>query len=293
MTIPGQSSNGSQDGKSDENNAGTGDGTLQVGDKAYTPEDVTKLINSQATATQAMQEVAEIKAAAEKYGIDPKTFVEQAEGSFSVMSSLMDQGVIDNKGTLLRKENNPKVVVGDLEKESSLDDLFGISGQQTQDKGKDKTMNIVLDALKKIPELVEQSKKTAEQVAALDQTQANIIRTSIQDKILLKHPGLDSEDVSRVLAQAMQDRSKDVYEHARTLAEKKGGQLDEIRKQHAKEFGIDLKKYDENKLLESEPGGGAAILIEGKKMSFKKGVKGSVTPKEAMMDFMSRSAQKI
>lgn len=283
-------SNGSQGDKPIENSAGTGEGTLQVGDKTYTPEDVAMLVNGQATATQAMQEVADIKAAAEKYGIDPKTFVEQAEGSFSVMSTLIDQGVIDSKGAILETKPGPDTSLKP-ETDDSLEGLFGVP-KPTQPTGNDKTMSVIQDALQKIPELVEQNKKLTEQLESLDQTQSNIIRTNIQEKIQDKFKNLDTEDVSRVFALAMQDRSKDVYVHAEAFSKVKSARTDELRKQHAEEFGIDLDKYNENKLLESEPGYGAAVQVKGKKLSFKK-KDGAVTPKQATVDFLNRQMQKI
>ena len=265
-----------------------GAGKIQVDGKDYSVEDVQNIIKQGQSATQKAQEVAGVLAAAQKYGVDPETYIAQAEGAFGVMSQLIADKVIDEKGNILKvKAQETK---GD---ETGGDDdfmkLFNLPAGDTKGLGgADKIAAIVSKALG--PQF-EEMKKLGERVAAVDKTQGDMIRLNLQEKVMTKFPVLKPSDVSQAFGSAMNDRSKSLWEHAEALANVKTAELSSIRSEHAKEFGIDVTKFDENKLKEQEAGGGAGVLYKGKKFSFdpKKGDADSVSPLKASMEFLERS----
>lgn len=263
-------------------------GKIQVDGKDYSVEDVQNIIKQGAAATQKAQEVAGVLAAAEKYGVDPETYIAQAEGAFGVMSQLIQDKVIDEKGNILKAavEKPPAPEPGG---DDDFMKLFNLSAGNTSDlKGADKVAAIVAKALG--PQF-EEMKKLGERVAAVDKTQGDMIRLNLQEKVMSKFPALKPSDVSQVFGSAMNDRSKSLWEHAEVLSNAKTAELGEMRKTHAKEFGIDITKFDENKLKEQEAGGGAGVLYKGKKFSFdvKKGDPDAVNPLKASMEYLERA----
>ena len=265
-----------------------GAGKIQVEGKDYSAEDVQNIINQGKAATQKAQEVAGVLAAAEKYGVDPETYIAQAEGAFGVMSQLIADKVIDEKGNILKATvQEPKVK--EPEGDDDLAKLFNLSTGNTSDlKGAEKIAAIVSKALG--PQF-EEIKKLGERVAAVDKTQGDMIRLNLQEKVMAKFPVLKPSDVSQAFGSAMNDRSKSLWEHAEALANEKAAELASLRTAYAKEFGVDVTKFDENKLKEQEAGGGAGVLFKGKKFSFnpKKGDPDSVSPLKASMEFLERS----
>ena len=278
--------------QSGENEETKDDGTIQVDGKDYSVEDVQNLVKQGVSATQKTQEVAGILAAAEKYGVDIDTYLGQAEGAFGVMSQLIADKVIDEKGTIIKQE--PVKSTGDhSDEEMNLDKLFNLSPEDTKGlAGADKVAAIVAKALG--PQL-EGIKKLSEKVAAVDKTQGDMIRLSLEEKVVSKFPNLKPNDVSQVFGSAMQDRSKSLWEHAEAASEAKAGDVSSLREEHAKEFGVDLSKFYEYKLREQEAGGGAGVLFKGKKFSFnaRKGDAETVSPAKAAAEYIEsvRSSQ--
>ena len=269
--------------KSEETNVA---GKITVEGKDYSQEDVENLVKQGASATQKMQEVAGIKAAAEKYGVDVETYLGQAEGAFGVMSQLIADKVIDEKGNTIKVESKKPADEENLEGDVDLDKLFNLSGGDTKGlKGVDKVAAIVAKALE--PQL-EGMKKLGERVAAVDKTQGDMIRLNLEEKVMSKFPNLKPSDVSQVFGSAMQDRSKSLWEHAEVASKVKASDVNSLRETHAKEFGIDLEKFDENKLKEQDAGGGAGVMFKGKKFSFnaKHGDKDAVTPAKAAAEYI-------
>ena len=106
-------------------------------------------------------------------------------------------------------------------------------------------------------------------------------------KLDVRGNNLNDEDVSRLLAIAGADRSKTLVQHAEEFSKKKIGDRASLRAEIAKEFGIDVTKFDANKLREQEAEGDIGALFKGKRFSFKKD-KDSLSPKEAMVEYFKR-----
>jgi len=261
-------------------------GKIEVDGKSYSTEDVQNLVKQGAAATQKTQEVAGILAAAEKYGVDVETYLGQAEGAFGVMSQLIADKVIDEQGNTIKKQVKPKPTDDKQDEEVDLDKLFNLTAGDTKGlQGADKVAAIVAKALS--PQL-EAMEKLGERVAAVDKTQGDMIRLNLEEKVMSKFPNLKPNDVSQVFGSAMQDRSKSLWDHAETASKAKASDISALREEHAKEFGVDLTKFDENKIKEQEAGGGAGVLFKGKKFSFnpKRGDKESVTPLQAANEWI-------
>ena len=267
-------------------------GKIEVDGKEYSAEDVQNLVKLGASATQKMQEVAGIKAAAEKYGVDTETYLGQAEGAFGVMSELIANKVIDEKGNVIKVEKKEESGGDKSGGETDLDKLFNLSGGEAGElKGVDKVTAIIAKALE--PQL-DGIKKLGERVSVIDKTQGDMIRLNLEDKVIGKFPNLTATDVSQVFGSAMNDKSKTLWEHAEAASKVKATDLGSLREEHAKEFGVDLTKFDENKLKEQGAKGGAGVLFEGKKFSFnpKKGDKDTVTPAQAANEYIEAMSSK-
>jgi hypothetical protein len=248
---------------------------VKVGDedKPFTAEDVSNLIAKDAASTQKLQQVATVTKAAEKYGLEPDQLVDQAEGAFAVVSKLVNAGIINEEGEIVqKKEPDPlKPVVSDPVKPDpvtpDLESKIATVVEKTVEK-----------ALGGIPETVD----------AIKNDQARMIRSDLQKQAQDKYPDLTEDDVTKLFGAAMADRKKSFWQHAEEIAETRKTRNSEARAAHAKEFGIDLKKFDANKLNEQDSKGGPAAIIANKKISFKKGEKDSITPKQAMREHFAR-----
>ena len=124
--------------------------------------------------------------------------------------------------------------------------LLNIPPENTSNlQGADKIAAIVAKAIG--PQL-DEIKKIGDRVAAVDKTQGDMIRLQLQEKISGKYPNLKANDISQVFASAMNDKSKDLWGHAEALNAVKTAELAELRKSIGKEFGVDVEKFDANKL---------------------------------------------
>lgn len=231
-------------------------------------EDVTNLIAQQASATQKTQQVASVLQAAEKYGLSPEDLVQQADGAFAVMSDLIDKGLIDNTGKIIEKKVEPGTppVIDPLKPVLPADDTGLVKRMETIEK-----------SLALLPD----------RLGAIERDQTHMIRMDLTDKIKTQHTNLTDDDVTKLFSIAMNDKTKTIWQHAEGLSNVKKSSVADLRKAHAEEFGVDIDKFDANKLNEKDADGGAGVLFKGKKFSFKKGEKDSISPKQATKEYFS------
>lgn len=243
--------------------------------KEFEAKDVENLLAQQAGVTQKAQSIAMIIDAAKKYGLNPEDYVGHAEGAFSIMTKLMDDGVIDKEGKVVATEGE-----GAPKKE---DPPKGTPPQSTKKFEGSEELSTITKTLETIQTKME----------GLEKDQVGMMRVNLEDKILAKHKELSSNDVSKLFGIAMNDPNKSVWQQAEEMVKAKGEAKGEVRKEFATEFGIDLEKWDANKVLEQEAEGGAAAVLAGRKISFgaKHGDKDAVTPKQAMLEFIRRSKE--
>ena len=236
-------------------------------DKTFKAEDIVNLVSQQASATQKTQQVSAVIKACEKFGLDPDAFVNQAEGAFSVIADLIEKGYVDEQGNILEK----KVVKPDINFNQDL----GNKGNNFSD---DKVAAIVSRVLEPI----------AKKLGAIEQDQAQLTRLRISDSIKGNFKNLEDKDISQLFAVASHDRSKTLMQHAGEMSKAKDKGYLDTKRAIAKELGIDLDKFEANKLMEQDAKGGASAMFKEKQFSFKKG-ENKLTPREAMLEFMNRS----
>ena len=239
------------------------------------------MLDNQAASTQKLQENADINTAIARYNTDPKTFLQQAEGAFAVMSDLIGQGLIDEQGKVIPAAPT-------LPQPTTIPPAVVQPASQPIVPGQPSTISD--DAVARIVAKALDDKLTPVQkaIGELDNTQTNMIRTTLGTQIKAAHPDLSDQDISQVFATAMKDNTKDLFGHAEVVAAQKKEMLGAYREHYAKEFGIDLAEHDANKLWEQGPEGGAAAVFKGKKFSFKDG-KDSISPRRAAENFFKGS----
>jgi len=229
--------------------------------KAYTPEDVKSLIGKVQQAEKTSSVAAKAIQAAEKYGLDPDGYIGNAEGAFALLTKLQEEGFLNENWEPVKKEVK--------------DEKKTVQNFQTPDPksviGEEKIAAIVAKAITPFQE----------RISELEGDLSGMLRLDIERQMKAKHENLDDLDVSQVLALAMKDRSKTVWQHAEVKAKAKEMSLGDLRRRHAEEFGINLEEFDRNKLNQQD-GKGTSGFLKGKKLTFNKGKDPkAVTPREA------------
>lgn len=270
--MPGE--NGSDGAGKDQDQGGAQ--KIQVGDKTYTADDIKGLVSQAAKATQVGQVAETVNTIASRYGLDPEGYLGQAELALGAVASLMEKGIIDDQGNLVQGK---RVVENKGEEDKS-----GDTGGEKK-TGKVDPDTIAAAVLERIEGKLSPVFKALD---SIEKTQNHMLRQDLEAKLKSEFSNLDSEDIDRVLASAFKDK-KPVKEIAKTYSEKKAGMISELRKQHAKEFGVNLDDFDANRLNE-QGGGGAAAAFTGKKFSFRGG-KDVVSPREAARAYIEKVRQ--
>lgn len=267
---------------STEQGGQTGDGItaerIKVGEKEYSADDIQNLLSQSEAATQKSQQASAVLNAAEKYGLTPEDLLTQAEGAFSVMANLINDGVIDNQGNLVKKpEGEGKQASSGSNQIPPGSSQGGEGGQPPpgSSNSPDPSVQQALEAVQRMEQKIQD----------IDRAQSGLIRSTFADKLRSQYSNLGDEEIEKVFTNSMNDTTKSIWDHAQEISEGKSRREQDLRKKHAEEFGVDLEKFDENKLKEGGPGGGAAVVPEGKKVSFTKGEK-TVTPREAATEFL-------
>ena len=259
------------------------DTKIKIGEREFSQEELVGTLEKAESLSTKMEEVKEIMAFCEENKVSPDVFLGHAKGALSTLAELVEAGVISDEGEIVKPKEKDK------DKDGGDDWLKSLSSVGDEEKGKlkgaDKAIALALESIGgNLGNLEKRLQKT-------EQMQHDFLRLNLQEKVLEKFPGLDEDDVSRVFGIAANDPlKKGLFEHAKIFEERKKVAMGNLRKEHAKEFGIDLEKFDENKLNEQDSKGGAATLFKGKKFSFKKG-EGNVSPKKAMMEFFRKQNQ--
>ena len=248
---------------------------IDVDGNKVTAEDYKGL---QAKMTQTAQELSAVKTAAQKYGMSPAEYIEQAEGAFGVAAQLISDGIIDNEGNLVKGKADPP-----------------------PDRTPDPDQNIRQGDPSQLAKRLDTVEKALSQIndgiGSVRQDNERVMRLELERQLKGKHPSFTQDDTSRVIAKAMNDRKQDVWQHA-IDHEASMQEMDfERRKKFASDYGLNFDELeakrkaasDPNKLPESGPEGGVGALFKGKKFAFpsmrKTGDKqNTVTPLEAMQE---------
>jgi len=285
------------DGK-DQNAGGAGEGgqnaskSIQVGDKEYTAEDIQSILAQQSEATQVLQQFAEVRKVAERYGLSPLDFVKHAEGSFGVVSELIDKKIIDEHGNLVQAgqsaavdDDDPfKALLGGAVEPSPQQQ------QQQQSQVEDSKMKALLQAFQEIRGT---SQQLAQEVEALKKDNAALLRYNLSVKLKQSFPDLEDSDIDLVIERARGDRTKSLADHAKSIVEKKTNLKKQAQMELAKQLGIENIDEHLNKLKQQKEGGVAA-LAEGKKiqLGLKPKSEDAITAREAAEAFLAAQLER-
>ncbi len=238
--------------------------------KEFGAEDIGNLVAQQASATQKTQQVASLLKAVEKYGATPESFLENAEGSFAVMNSLIEQGVIDPQGNVIKTEPETN--------EPSVPPVVPGTPPATPPVVS-KQAEVTMKAL-----LKESMGGLTEEVTRLREDNVLLMRLRLSDNAKAKFSNLEDDDIAKTFAVAERDKTKTFMEHAEGASKAKLEMYGKLEKDFAKKHGIDLEEVQRKKLIEQDPSSGISALFGEKKMSFKKG-KDNVSPRTATQEY--------
>lgn len=283
--MPEEKAQGDQGQQGGEPDGSGAEIAIELEGKKYGVEEVKQLVNQIGAATQSNQIAAKLKDISGKYGVDPTNYLTQAEGALSVISDLIDRGIIDEKGEIVQNSNKSstgKQSTGD----KNMDDLFGL---ETKEKGEGTGISA-----SNIEDIVAKATQPLVQhISQLQDIQAGMIREDYGKKIQEKFPNLDGEDISRVFAAYQRNKSTGLMEHAKALAERKTSFLEEHEKKLAEKWGVDLEKIKQKEQgdinsVKDAGEGGAGVLFKGKKFSMREKGEGIVSPKEAAREYFGK-----
>ena len=247
---------------------------LKVGEKEYTSDDVAKLEGSVAElgqkAASAEQKAAAFKTVEEfcaKYNLDPQGLVQNADGAFSLVNRLIEEGVIDPTGKVLVSKTAPKDSGRAPDTPPDTEDELDALLKGDIKKNPEKVQKLESMIQRVIKSTMEPVSKTLEELTTV---QTGMLRDRWEQRIKERFPNLESDDVSRVFRAAAEDKKRSLMEVAEIASKQKSQRMDDLRKKHAEEFGINLEEFDRNKLQDKGSEGGAAVLAQGRKFSLSK-----------------------
>lgn len=236
--------------------------------KTLSVQEITDLVGREASATKKSQLASPLLETCKRYNVDPSVYAQHSQAAFQIVQQLQDAGVIDDNGEIIQQG---AVVVDKGEKKTIVEDGKGAVKTDASDE---KLAN-ALDPLMK-------------QIKVLARNQDNMMRVSLEGDVKKLYPEFTDDDLARVFAKTGVDTSKNLFEHAKDRADFLGIKETESRKKYAKEFGINLENFDENKLNQQDGTGGAIGFVKGKKLVLKKTKKSeetAMTAKQAMLQY--------
>lgn len=252
-------------------------------EKVFSAEQVAQMVKEQASMTQNSQRAAAFLKKAEAYGMDAETLLNNYENAAGVVRDLMDQEIIDNSGQLKRKPQTTEPPVKPTPSQGDRDVDLKLSDERL--------LQVVTKALS--------STGLDKKLEELEQGQSTLFRLRLENDLMSKVEGLDSEGASRAIALASRDKSKSVWDHAADVAGETRSRIERIEKAHKekleKEFGVDFeelaKKRDERKTTED----GLPLSLEGKGFRFDNRLRRvgdeegkAVSPFEAAQEFLEK-----
>ena len=274
----------------DPGDPGAGDSiTITIGgeEKTLTPAEITTAMEKAGNAEQTIQSLSGFQKVLTQYGIGAEEYLKNSEASFALANSLIAQGIIDEQGNIVEKkpaeDDKPPIIPS-------------IPGA-VLDAGLTKQLDTISKALLTLGGKIE----------TIEDGQSGLYRRNVERDVKVAHPGLDSGDVSKLLATAQADKSKSFWDHASALAQEKTAkeqvQTNTIAKATVEALvkagivskdKIDVKDFDLNKLMEQDPSGGAPVY-EGKKFMFAsrkrrlgKDADGFVAPSDGMKEMLDQ-----
>jgi hypothetical protein len=251
--------------------------TLEVDgeQKVFTPEQVLDMHKNLAKATQNSQAAAPLLKLAEQTGMAPEDLSQQVGGMFSLVQDLIDQGLIDAEGNVIKKQE----AVLPKGKQPPADDDADPNAPIT----KAQLMELLTGTLE------EKLSPFQKAIQDLGQMNTGLQRAEISRRLKdeYKDADLSDEDVTAIIANSRAGKLK-LRQAADQFIAKRNDQMTRMEqqiKEKLKAAGLDLDSFDLNSLKEQDADSVAARITADKKLSFKKG-KGSLTPSQAAKDYL-------
>lgn len=245
-------------------------GTIKIGEKEYTEEQLQNALSSAEKLQKLNEQIAPVQKLAERYNLSVEDLAANSEGAFNQLLNLQEAGLIDEHGKMVKKETppvTPKKEEGDpLKPDPTKHSVEAIAAK-------------VLEQIQGTGPL----EKLTKQVEALSNSQAQLLRERTLSRVQDKHPNLTEQDVSIAIAKA-NARNEDFWKVAEEISNEKEEGKQKTINEFAQEHNLDLEQMNKIKEMKSDEGAVAEAVLEGKKVSFKKG-ENTVTPKEATMAF--------
>jgi len=268
---------------------------LKVGDKEYSADDVNGLITELGGLKTHAQTISQLDGMAKTFNLDVGEFAQQGLAALRVVNDLISNGVIDETGKIVEKPQDDKGDVkgkgdggeGGGDDDLDLDDLFKLDKGDGKEGGGKKVSAKLQETMQRLiaplNETIDTLNKRLEKSEALT---TGILEQDFTNKIIAKFPNLAPADVKNVFVSARADRTKTLMDHAEEASRAKVAQVAEIEKSFAERYGLSVEQLNENMLREQETKNGAPPAKEGVKITFRKGVKGGVSPGELAGDYL-------
>ena len=219
-----------------------------------------------------------------RIGLSPDELIQNADGAFTLISKLVEDGIIDPSGKVLIKKGTGGE---SLPKKKDMDDLETLLKEDSKGlTGEAKVAALVNRALEST---LKPFAKTLDEITTV---QTGMLRNQWEQRILKEYPNLSTEDVRKVFGEAAGKPKLGILEIAKSVSDAKSKDEATLRATHAKEFGVDLKAFDENKLLEKGPEGGAGVMFKGKTFTLSKrreSLPGFVDPTKATREYLKKT----
>jgi hypothetical protein len=215
--------------------------------------------------------------------------VGQTEAALAVVSALIEKGIIDNKGNVIKREAPPK--------ESGDKSGGGFDWNRSSGKGEGDTRGAVGE--ERVAAIVNKALEgLSSRLKGIEETQGSLLQSTLEAKVKAAHPELDAEDVERVFETAYREPKKRLMDHAKDYADRKASRRKEMKAEVAKELGFSLEEYEEKLALKEKMRAsgdelGLLTLAQGKKLTFKpeKGDKTAVSPRTATEQFFKQQGR--
>lgn len=222
------------------------DGTIEK----FDAKKIENVMKFRAEATQKTQQVSKAVKAAEAYGLTLDDFVHNAEASMELIANLVDQKIIDERGSVI-KETPP----GGKENMSIYEKTFGKenTGNNTVPIEDFNALKAEFDGLKGAMNLVQKDA-------------ASLMARNFAQEIKNAYPHFEKEHVQKVLSLAFQDKTRGYMEIAKDVNDGLLTKAGEAEQLFAKKYGVNIEEY--NKKQQMAASGGAAAMFTGKKVTF-------------------------
>lgn len=251
---------------------------LKVGDKEYSANDIKGMVTELGGLKEHEQTLSQLTSMAKTFEMDVGEFSQQGLVALRVVNDLIESGVIDETGKVKGK---PTVGKDDKDDGGGKDnDLFNLDKDKKLDKDKGKgESEEMLEMIQRLMTPIQTGiKDLTDRVNKSEAVTTGILEQDFTNKLIGKFPNLTAADTKSIFGLARADKTKGLWEHAEEFSKNKTNEVIAIQKAYAEAHGLDYDQLNENLLRDQEAKNGAPPVKEGGKITFRKGVKGGISP---------------